>query len=107
MPESRRRQTAVPHADLVRLFALFNAGRHAEMEAAALFLICMRERAKGRPVRAGCILTVSDVIRDEAAEAAVGHEAWYRPPEDEVTRRVDLTIGAALAAASALGRGSA
>src|SRR2546421_100476 len=25
----------------------------AEMEAAALFLLCMRERAKGRPVRAG------------------------------------------------------
>ena len=74
----------------------------AEMEAAALVLICMRE--KGRPVRAGCILTVSDVIRDEAAEAAVGHEAWFRPPEDEVTRRVDLTIGAALAAAAALGR---
>ena len=39
----------------------------AEMEAAALFLIAMRERAKGRPVRAGCILTVSDVIRDPDA----------------------------------------
>jgi DeoD family purine-nucleoside phosphorylase len=78
----------------------------AEMETAALYLISMRERAKGRPVRAGCILTVSDVIRDPATEAAaVGHEAWYRPPEDEVTRRVDLTIGAAIAAAAALGRG--
>jgi len=80
----------------------------AEMEAAALFLIAMRERAKGRPVRAGAILTVSDVIREpgsEAADVAVGHEAWFRPPEDEVTRRVDLTIGAALAAASALGGG--
>ncbi len=79
----------------------------AEMEAAALFLICMRERARGRPVRAGCILTVSDVIRDPAGEAEgkVGHEAWFRPPEDEVTRRVDLTVGAALAAAAALGRG--
>jgi hypothetical protein len=76
------------------------------MEAAALFLICMRERGKGRPVRAGCILTVSDVIRDAAAdaEAAVGREAWFRPPEDEVTRRVDLTIGAAIAAAAELGR---
>ena len=78
------------------------------MEAAALFLIAMRERAKGRPVRAGCILTVSDVIREpgsEAADVAVGHEAWFRPSEDEVTRRVDLTIGAALSAASALGKG--
>ena len=76
----------------------------AEMEAAAVFLIAMRERAKGRPVRAGCILTVSDVIRDPDAEQGVGHEAWFRPPEDEVTRRVDLTVGAALAAAAALGR---
>ena len=33
-----------------------------------------------------------------------GDETWFRPPEDEVTRRVDLTIGAALAAAAALGR---
>jgi uridine phosphorylase len=76
----------------------------AEMEAAALFLIAMRERGKGRNVRAGCILTVSDVIRDPDAEQAGGHDAWFRPPEDEVTRRVDLTVGAALAAAAALGR---
>ena len=81
----------------------------AEMETAALYLLAMRERAKGRPVRAGCLLTVSDVIRDTPAEAEVDaageREAWYRPPEDEVTRLVDLTIGAALAAAAALGRG--
>ena len=76
----------------------------AEMEAAALFLICMRERAKGRPVRAGCILTVSDVMRVDASESAVGHEAWFRPHEDEVTKAVDVTVGAALAAAAALGR---
>ncbi len=76
----------------------------AEMEAAALFLICMRERARGRPVRAGCILTVSDVMRVDAADTAVGHEAWFRPHEDEVTRAVDVTVGAALAAAAALGR---
>jgi purine-nucleoside phosphorylase len=79
----------------------------AEMEAAALFLICMRERAKGRPVRGGCILTVSDVMRVDASETAVGHEAWFRPHEDEVTRAVDVTIGAALAAAAALGRSAA
>ena len=36
----------------------------AEMETAALYLIAMREQGKGRPVRAGCILTVSDVITD-------------------------------------------
>ncbi len=80
----------------------------AEMETAALYLIAMRERGKGRDVRAGCILTVSDVITDpgEGGETREGgEETWFRPPEDEVTRRVDLTIGAALAAAAALGRG--
>jgi DeoD family purine-nucleoside phosphorylase len=78
-----------------------------EMESAALFLIAMRERAQGRPVRAGTILTVSDVIVDPDDPNAnrVDGEPWYRPPEDEVVRRVDLTIGAALKAAAALGRG--
>ena len=71
----------------------------AEMETAALYLLAMRERAKGRPVRAGSILTVSDVIVDPTFEQAVttiGDETWFRPPEEEVTRRVDLTIGAAM-----------
>lgn len=81
----------------------------AEMESAALFLLAMRERAKGRRVRAGAILTVSDIIGDPGTEAhlraATGGESWFRPPEEEVTRRVDLTIGAALRAAAALGRG--
>jgi DeoD family purine-nucleoside phosphorylase len=81
----------------------------AEMETAALYLLAMREQGKGRPVRAGCILTVSDVIADQDAGGEAreggGEETWFRPPEDEVTRRVDLTIGAALAAAAALGRG--
>ena len=45
----------------------------AEMESAAIFLLAMRERAKGRPVRAGTILTVSDVIADPDA-----NEGW--PP---------------------------
>jgi len=79
----------------------------AEMETAALYLLAMRERAKGRPVRAGSILTVSDVIADPSQAEGVrasGDEAWFRPPEDEVTRRVDLTIGAAMAAAAELGR---
>jgi len=31
-------------------------------------------------------------------------ETWFRPPEDEVTRRVDLAIGAALVGAALLGR---
>jgi DeoD family purine-nucleoside phosphorylase len=79
----------------------------AEMESAALYLLAMRERAKGRPVRAGSILTVSDVIVDPLMQEgrALGDETWFRPPEEEVTRRVDLTIAAALAAAAALGRG--
>lgn len=79
----------------------------AEMETAALYLLAMRERAKGRPVRAGTILTVSDVIVDPTIAEdlrAAGDETWFRPPEEEVTRRVDLTIGAALVAASELGR---
>ena len=79
----------------------------AEMETAAVYLLAMRERAKGRPVRAGTILTVSDVIRDPAAVEGtrkLGGEDWFRPPEEEVVRRVDLTIGAALAAAAVLGR---
>ena len=79
----------------------------AEMETAAVYLLAMRDRAKGRPIRAGTILTVSDVIRDPGqveGTRKLGDEDWYRPPEEEVTRRVDLTIGAALAAAAALGR---
>ena len=75
------------------------------MESAAIFLLAMRERAKGRPVRAGTILTVSDTIADpEDGGAESLGETWFRPPEDEVTRRVDMTIGAALKAAAALGR---
>jgi DeoD family purine-nucleoside phosphorylase len=77
-----------------------------EMESAAIFLLAMRERAKGRPVRAGTILTVSDTLDDpgEGGPETLG-ESWFRPPEEEVTRRVDMTIGAALKAAAALGRG--
>lgn len=79
----------------------------AEMESAALFLLAMRERGKGRPIRAGTILTVSDVIRDPAVVGdtrMLGDEAWYRLPEDELIARIDLTIGAALTAAAKLGR---
>jgi DeoD family purine-nucleoside phosphorylase len=79
----------------------------AEMETAAVYLLAMRERAKGRDVRAGTILTVSDVIRDPGevdGARKLGAEDWFRPPEEEVVRRVDLTIGAALSAAAALGR---
>jgi DeoD family purine-nucleoside phosphorylase len=79
----------------------------AEMETAAVYLLAMRERGKGRPVRAGSVLTVSDVIRDPAEVEGthkLGGEDWYRPPEDEVVRRVDLTIGPALTAAATLGQ---
>ena len=77
-----------------------------EMESAAMFLLAMRERAKGRPVRAGTILTVSDTIRDAKVVAEArkgGSEPWYRLPEDELIKRIDLTIGAALKAAETLG----
>ena len=71
-----------------------------------MFLLAMRERAKGRPVRAGTILTVSDTIRDPKVVAEArkgGSEPWYRLPEDELIKRIDLTIGAALKAAATLG----
>jgi purine-nucleoside phosphorylase len=80
-----------------------------EMESAAIFLLAMRERGKGRPVRAGTILTVSDVLRDPelvpSAKRLGGDEAWYRLPEDELVARTDRTIAAALTAAANLGRG--
>ncbi len=75
----------------------------AEMESAAVFLLAMRERAKGRPVRAGTILTVSDVIIAPADVPEGGH-GWERLPEEELQSRIDRTIGAALAAAVELGR---
>jgi hypothetical protein len=76
------------------------------MESAAVFLLAMRERGKGRNVRAGTILTVSDVILDPGlvADGAPAAHGWERLPEDELQRRIDLTIGAALAAAVELGR---
>lgn len=78
-----------------------------EMESAALFMLAMRERARGRPVRAGTILTVSDVILDPDAGGpdATHDDTWYRLPEDELQAAIDRTIGAALEAAAALGRG--
>ena len=79
----------------------------AEMESAALFLLAMRERGKGRPVRAGTILTVSDVILgpdDQASTETSAAHGWERLPEEELQRRIDLTIGAALTAAANLGR---
>jgi DeoD family purine-nucleoside phosphorylase len=81
--------------------------RAVEMESAALFLLAMRERAKGRAVRAGTILTVSDVILDpDTAAPDRSHDGtWYRLPEDELQAAIDRTIGAALEAAAALGRG--
>ncbi len=76
----------------------------AEMETAAVFLLAMRERGKGRSVRAGTILTVSDVILDPA-DIPDGGNGWERLPEDELQSRIDRTVGAALAAAADLGRG--
>ena len=71
-------------------------------QSAALFLIAMREQGKGRPVRAGTILTVSDVLRE--ASAGETPDEWTWLPREELRARIDRTIGAALAAAAALGR---
>lgn len=54
-----------------------------EMEAAALFYLCSREAGAGRDVKAGCILTVSDVLSEE-----VGTEETYMALADlEVATR--------------------
>jgi hypothetical protein len=56
-----------------------------------------RNRRKGRPA------TIEvDCRRQRRVSRG---KAFFRPPEDEVNRRMDLTIGAALAGA-ALGRAS-
>ena len=42
-----------------------------EMEAAALFMLAMREQGNGRDIRGGCILTVSDtLIKDDEVVGA-------------------------------------
>ena len=49
---------------------------------------------------------MSDTIRDAKVVAEArkgGSEPWYRLPEDELIKRIDLTIGAALKAAETLG----
>ena len=64
----------------------------AEMESAAVFLLAMRERARAGAVRAGTILTVSDVILDPGrprGAAMLGAIARSR----ELQSRIDRTIG--------------
>jgi hypothetical protein len=69
-----------------------------------VFLLAMRERARGRAVRAGAILTVSDVVQDPDAPDArrIGEDSWFRLPEDELLAAIDRTIGAAMEAAVTL-----
>ena len=59
-----------------------------EMEAAALFLIAMREQGRGREVRAGTILTVSDILR-EAGEGAARATAAQEQARDRERRELD------------------
>ncbi len=80
MPESQRRQTAVPQADLVRLFALFNAGRHAEMEAAAADL-ASRHPGDGQGWKAWGIALLS---QRKDALAALRRAAALLPSDAEV-----------------------
>jgi len=63
-----------------------------EMEASALFYLATRAAAQGSDVRAGCALTVSDVLGDE-----VTTEESYLPL-DELDRAIDRMIGVALEA---------
>ncbi len=68
-----------------------------EMEASALFYLAARAAAGGTDVRAGCALTVSDVLGDD-----VTTEESYLPLE-ELDRAIDRMIGVALEAGTGLG----
>ena len=78
----------------------------AEMESAAVFLLAMRERGKGRHVRAGTILTVSDVIRDpDDPDTADARRRGLVPPARGRAHRPDRPDDRRrLTAAEALGR---
>jgi purine-nucleoside phosphorylase len=65
-----------------------------EMESSAIFYLAARAAAAGGDVRAGTILTVSDVLGHH-----VTSEDSYLPL-DELARRTEATIGIALAAAT-------
>lgn len=57
-----------------------------EMEAATLFYLAARERAKGRDVRAACILTVSDALDEHELPS---EESYLSPSELEAaTQRI-------------------
>jgi purine-nucleoside phosphorylase len=68
-----------------------------EMESSALFYLAARAAASGAPVRAGTILTVSDVLGE-----GVSSEDSYLPL-DELDRRIAVMIDVAIAAARELG----
>jgi DeoD family purine-nucleoside phosphorylase len=67
-----------------------------EMESSALFYLAARAWAAGQDVRAGAILTVSDVLTEE-----MGAEESYLPLE-ELDRRVEAMIDVALETVIAL-----
>lgn len=72
-----------------------------EMEASALFYLAARAAAGGADVRAGCALTVSDVLGDD-----VTTEESYLPL-DELDRAIDRMIDVALEAVVEGGTGLA
>ncbi len=57
-----------------------------EMEASALFYLAMREQGKRNPVRAACILTVSDTLERE--DEAVGADYMSLDDLEAATRRM-------------------
>jgi DeoD family purine-nucleoside phosphorylase len=57
-----------------------------EMEASGLFYLAMREQGKGKPVRAACILTVSDTLEPE--EETVGADYMSLDDLEAATRRM-------------------
>jgi purine-nucleoside phosphorylase len=63
-----------------------------EMEAAALFTLASREQGAGKDVRAGCILTVSDV----ASEQATFEDTFMDP--DALSKATEAMIEVALEA---------
>lgn len=76
-----------------------------EMEAAALFYLCLRAQGSGSDVRAGCILTVSDTLSEDEST-----EETYLPLaelEAATVRMIEIALEAGTREAGTAGAGTA